>query len=171
MNRLKVLVVGSGIAGLYAAALAAERPGTDVTLVTKGALEQSNSWFAQGGITAVTAQGRAAGDSVEAHMADTLRAGAGMNDGAAVRLLCAAAGQEIATLDAWGAGFDRHGGGYALGLEGAHSAPRILHIGGDRTGEGLSRALINRITALAAAGRITVRTHTAVRRLHTAGGR
>ncbi|NKX54626.1 L-aspartate oxidase [Arthrobacter mobilis] len=169
--KLRVVVVGSGIAGLYAAALAARRPATAVTLVTKGALEQSNTWHAQGGITAVTDQGRAAGDSVAAHVADTLRAGAGMNDGAAVRLLCAAAGREIATLDRWGVPFDRTGGGYALGLEGAHSAPRILHIGGDRTGAGIAAALIGQVRDLAGAGQLQLREHTAVSGLLRSGSR
>ncbi|MCG2622411.1 L-aspartate oxidase [Arthrobacter sp. I2-34] len=168
---LRVVVVGSGIAGLYTAALAARRPDTAVTLVTKGALEESNTWHAQGGITAVTAQGRAAGDSVDAHVADTLRAGAGMNDDAAVRLLCAAAGEEIATLDAWGVPFDRTADGYALGLEGAHSAARILHIGGDRTGTGLALSLIRQVRDLADAGHLELRQHTAVRSLLRSGGR
>jgi len=171
VNRLEVLIVGSGIAGLYAAALAARRPATSVTLVTKGALEESNTWHAQGGITAVTEQGCAAGDTVEAHVADTLRAGAGLNDDAAVRLLCAAAAAEIATLDAWGVPFDRTGDGYALGLEGAHSAARILHIGGDRTGAGIARSLIRQVRDLAAAGNLVLRQRTAVRSLLRSGGR
>ncbi|NKX49731.1 L-aspartate oxidase [Arthrobacter deserti] len=167
---LRVVVAGAGIAGLYAAALAARRPATAVTLVAKGALEDSNTWHAQGGITAVTAQGRAAGDSAAAHAADTLRAGAGPNDDAAVRLLCTEAGRQIDTLAAWGVPFDRAADGYALGLEGAHSAARILHIGGDRTGAGIAQALIRTVRDLAAAGDLDLREHTAVRSLLRSGG-
>ncbi|HEX2245993.1 MAG TPA: L-aspartate oxidase [Arthrobacter sp.] len=168
----RIVVVGSGIAGLYAAALAAEEPhGHQVTLVTKGVLAQSNTWFAQGGITAVTGQGEAAGDSVDAHVADTHRAGAGMNDDGAVRLLCEAAGAEIDTLLQWGVPFDRKGTGLALGLEGAHSAARILHAGGDRTGAGIAEVLIHRVGSLADAGRLEIREHGFVSRLLQTGGR
>lgn len=167
----RVVVVGSGIAGLYAAALAAERADTAVTLITKGALAESNTWHAQGGITAVTAQGIAAGDSVAAHVADTLTAGAQLNDDGAVRLVCEGAAREIATLEDWGVAFDRHGGGFSLGLEGAHSAARILHAGGDRTGAGIAEVLIRVGRRLAEAGRLEILEHTTVRRLLTGGGR
>ncbi|EMY34136.1 L-aspartate oxidase, partial [Arthrobacter crystallopoietes BAB-32] len=168
---LRAVVVGSGIAGLYAAALAAERPDTEVTLLAKGALETSNTWLAQGGITAVTAEGSAAGDSVQAHAADTFRAGAGMNDDGAVQLLCSAAAGEIAVLQDWGVGFDREGGRLALGLEGAHSAARILHAGGDSTGARIAAALVERVRALAGTGRLRIREHAFVRRLLTEAGR
>ena len=168
----RILVVGSGIAGLYAAALAAgESDGHQVTLVTKGALAQSNTWFAQGGITAVTGQGEAAGDSVDAHVADTLSAGAEINDDAAVRLLCEAAGAEIDTLLRWGVPFDRKGTRLALGLEGAHSAARILHAGGDRTGAAIAEVLIRRVRSLAGAGRLELREHSFVTRLLETDGR
>ncbi|GLB68423.1 L-aspartate oxidase [Arthrobacter mangrovi] len=168
---LRVVVVGSGIAGLYAAALAAECPGIEVTLLAKGALETSNTWFAQGGITAVTAQGAAAGDSVQAHAADTFRAGAGMNDDGAVQLLCSAAAGEVAVLQDWGVAFDLDGGRLALGLEGAHSAARILHAGGDRTGARIARVLVDRVRALADAGRLRIREHAYVQRLLLDGNR
>ncbi|MGW6174448.1 L-aspartate oxidase [Arthrobacter sp. NPDC055138] len=165
----RIAVVGSGIAGLYAAALAAERADTAVTLITKGALAESNTWHAQGGITAVTAQGIAAGDSVAAHAADTLTAGARLNDDGAVRLLCEGAAQEISTLEDWGVAFDRHGGTFSLGLEGAHSAARILRAGGDRTGAGIAEVLIRVARGLANAGRLEILEHTMVRRLLTNG--
>jgi L-aspartate oxidase len=167
----RVAVVGSGIAGLYAAALAAERADTAVTLITKGALAESNTWHAQGGITAVTEQGIAAGDSVAAHMADTLTAGAQLNDDGAVRLLCEGAAREIATLEEWGVAFDRHGGGFSLGLEGAHSAARILHAGGDRTGAGIAEVLIRVVRRLVETGRLEILEHTMVRRLLKDGSR
>ncbi|MGA7207187.1 MAG: FAD-binding protein, partial [Specibacter sp.] len=118
-----LVVVGSGIAGLYGSLLAAES-GLRVTLVTKGALAQSNTHFAQGGICAVLGPGDAApGDTVEAHIADTLKAGSGQCDPEAVRVLCAEAGGDIASLERFGVVFDRDPatGRRALGLEGAHS--------------------------------------------------
>ncbi|MFT4469695.1 L-aspartate oxidase [Arthrobacter sulfonylureivorans] len=167
----RIAVVGSGIAGLYAAALAANRADTAVTLITKGSLAESNTWHAQGGITAVTAQGMAAGDSVAAHVADTLSAGAELNDDGTVRLLCEGAAQEIATLEEWGVPFDRHGEGFSLGLEGAHSSARILHAGGDRTGAGIAEVLIRVVCRLAEAGRLHILEHTRVRRLLLDRGR
>ncbi|MET4135576.1 FAD-binding protein [Pseudarthrobacter sp. PvP090] len=145
----RLVVVGSGIAGLYAALLAADAvldggPACEVVLLSKGTLEQSNTFYAQGGVSAVLAPGEAApGDSVEAHIADTLAAGAGLNDPDAVRVLCTEAVRDIAGLGRYGVRFDAGpGGGPALGLEAAHSAARILHAGGDATGACIARALV-----------------------------
>ncbi len=143
------MIVGSGIAGLYAALLATDAAtagGRDieVVLLSKGTLEQSNTFYAQGGVSAVLAPEDAApGDSVEAHIADTLAAGAGLNDAEAVRVLCTEAVRDIAGLGRYGVQFDAGpGGGPALGLEAAHSAPRILHAGGDATGACIARGLV-----------------------------
>ncbi|AXJ11315.1 L-aspartate oxidase [Arthrobacter sp. PM3] len=146
----RVVIVGSGIAGLYAALLAADAAGgshdgdVEVVLLSKGTLEQSNTFYAQGGVSAVLAPGDAApGDSVAAHIADTLAAGAGLNDAEAVRILCTEAVRDIAGLSRYGVRFDtRPDGGPALGLEAAHSAPRILHAGGDATGACIARGLV-----------------------------
>ncbi|MBG6181698.1 L-aspartate oxidase [Arthrobacter sp. CAN_A1] len=157
----RVVVVGSGLAGLYAALrLRRAAPGTAVTLITKGQLEDSNTWHAQGGIAAVL-QGRGAaghpahqqgpdhdsadhdGDSVASHIADTLAAGSGSCVPAAVQVLCAEAARHIEALLALGTPFDRTAGGdLALGREAAHSASRILHAGGDATGAAVAVALI-----------------------------
>ncbi|WP_434613026.1 L-aspartate oxidase [Arthrobacter sp. A5] len=148
----RIVVVGSGIAGLYGALLAAEA-GDMVTLLTKGALEQSNTRFAQGGICAVLGSNDAApGDSVEAHIADTLKAGAGHCDPEAVRILCTEAKDDIARLENFGVNFDidASSGGRALGLEAAHSAARILHAGGDATGAAIAQALIGAVLARSA---------------------
>lgn len=143
------MIVGSGIAGLYAALLATDAAtgsGRDieVVLLSKGTLEQSNTFYAQGGICAVLAPEDAApGDSVAAHIADTLAAGAGLNDAEAVRVLCTEAVRDIAGLRRYGVHFDLGpDGGPALGLEAAHSAPRILHAGGDATGACIARGLV-----------------------------
>jgi len=158
----RLAVVGSGIAGLYAALLAADA-GTDVVLLTKGALDHSNTWYAQGGISAVLAE-PAPGDTVAAHIADTLRAGAGHCNEAAVRLMCTEARQDIAGLQRYGVAFDtEHGdaaddGGPALGLEAAHSAPRILHAGGDATGARVAAALIQAVLSRRDEGKLTLLT-------------
>ncbi len=143
------MIVGSGVAGLYAALLATDAAtagGRDieVVLLSKGTLEQSNTFYAQGGVSAVLAPEDAApGDSVAAHIADTLAAGAGLNDAEAVRVLCTEAVRDIAGLARYGVHFDAGpDGGPALGLEAAHSAPRILHAGGDATGACIARGLV-----------------------------
>ncbi|MDQ0619420.1 L-aspartate oxidase [Arthrobacter globiformis] len=157
----RLAVVGSGIAGLYAALLAAES-GADVVLLTKGALADSNTYFAQGGISAVLDE-PSPGDTVAAHIADTLKAGAGHCNPAAVRVLCTEARRDIAGLGRFGVRFDLDDGGDpALGLEAAHSAPRILHAGGDATGAGIANALICAVLAGQATGRIRLLGHASV---------
>lgn len=153
--RRRLVVVGSGIAGLYAALLAAGQ-GADVVLLSKGRLSDSNTWYAQGGISAVLAAS-AAGDTVAAHVQDTLRAGAGHCEKTAVELMCTEADRDIAALQLFGVHFDiDDGGAPALGLEAAHSAPRILHAGGDATGAKIAAALIDSVLALADADGLTV---------------
>ena len=176
----RLVVVGSGIAGLYAALLASDpgstgstgAPAAEVVLLTKGALEESNTFYAQGGISAVLAPGEAAaGDSVAAHIADTLAAGAGLNDSDAVRILCTEAVLDIAGLRRFGVDFDvRADGGPALGLEAAHSAARILHAGGDATGAYIARALVAAVLDRAVQGRLRVETGAFVTELLTSGG-
>ena len=176
----RLAVVGSGIAGLYAALLAADA-GAHVVLLTKGALEHSNTWYAQGGISAVLAE-PAPGDTVTAHIADTLRAGAGHCNHAAVRLMCTEARQDIAGLQRYGVAFDAgldgagqdgtgHDGGPALGLEAAHSAPRILHAGGDATGARVAAALIRAVLSRQDEGKLTLLTDAHATALVTREGR
>lgn len=171
-------MVGSGIAGLYAALLASDAvpaavpdggPAFEVVLLTKGALEQSNTFYAQGGVSAVLTPGEAApGDSVAAHIADTLAAGAGLNDPDAVRVLCTEAVRDIAGVQRFGVQFDGGpGGGPALGLEAAHSAARILHAGGDATGARIARALAAAVLDRALQGRLRVETGALVTELRT----
>ena len=141
----RVLVIGSGIAGLTAALDLAERRHVRVTLVTKGALGDSSTAVAQGGLAAVTADGEAAGDSVAGHVADTLAAGAGLSEEDAVRVLCGAGRDAVATLRARGVRFDLERGRLARGLEAAHSHERVMHAGGDATGAAISAALLDRL--------------------------
>ena len=132
-----VVVVGSGAAGL-SAALALARGGAAVTVVTKDRLGDGATAWAQGGLAAVCAPG----DSIADHVADTLAAGAGLCDPAAVASLAAAAPEAIDTLARLGVAFDRAGdGSLALGLEGGHRARRIVHAGGDASGAAVVDAL------------------------------
>ncbi|HEY8702153.1 MAG TPA: L-aspartate oxidase [Arthrobacter sp.] len=166
----RLIVVGSGIAGLYAALLASDA-GVDVVLLSKGALSESNTYYAQGGISAVLDL-PAPGDTVAAHIADTLRAGAGHCDNEAVRVLCSEASQDIAGLSRYGVDFDMdHDGGPSLGLEAAHSAPRILHAGGDATGAGVAHALIRAVLARQAEGSIRLLGHARATELVVSQGR
>ncbi|MFB0833177.1 L-aspartate oxidase [Arthrobacter halodurans] len=156
-----LLVVGSGIAGLYAAVVAAER-GHEVRLLTKDLLADSNTWYAQGGLSAVGPGGAAAGDTVDAHVEDTLRAGARLNDPRAVRALCGGAWAHVERLAALGAAFDADGRlpdrspAFLLGLEGAHTHPRILRAGGDATGRAIARSLIAACRRLESEGRLAI---------------
>jgi L-aspartate oxidase len=134
-SQYDVIVVGSGIAGLYAALLASEHG--RVLLVTKGQLEESNTRYAQGGIAVAMREG----DSPELHLRDTTAAGDGLCDPEAVAVLTRDAPHCIRDLLDRGVAFDRDGGELAWTLEAAHSLPRVLHAGGDATGAGIERVL------------------------------
>ncbi len=138
-----VVVVGTGIAGLITA-LEASRS-HDVTLVTKAELAESNTKYAQGGIAAAMFPD----DSVESHIEDTLRAGAGLNDRHAVEILCSEGPQRIRDLIEIGVAFDRENGELARGHEAAHSNRRVLHAGGDATGLHIELALVEAVRRVA----------------------
>ena len=129
------VVIGAGIAGLRAAVELAIHG--DVLVVTKEAVAESNTAYAQGGI-AVAMGGQA---DVELHLEDTIAAGDGLVDPAAAEVLVREGPVRVAELIRWGALFDREGGVLARTREGAHSLPRILHANGDATGAEISRAL------------------------------
>ncbi|WP_309131586.1 L-aspartate oxidase [Brevibacterium sp.] len=175
-----VVIVGSGIAGLTTALRLVGRH--DVTVVTKGRLGESNTALAQGGIAGVLFPD----DSIASHVRDTLTAGAGLCDEAAVRVLCAEGPGRILELAAAGVRFDcapaRSGAGdhlggpaagrpgdhlggeiwrdWARGLEGAHSVPRIYHSGGDATGRAIIDALTLALRAEVVAGTVVLREDT-----------
>ncbi|WP_394160257.1 FAD-binding protein [Galactobacter valiniphilus] len=149
-----IVVVGGGLAGLTAA-LAGVEAGHEVTLLDDGAFRSSASVQAQGGFSAVTAAGLAAGDSVASHVADTLEAGARHGDPAVAAAVCAAAEEHVGTLTRWGTVWDTEADGtVSLTREAAHAASRILHVGGDATGAGIVEALRRRAEALGAEGRL-----------------
>ena len=135
--RTDVLIVGSGVAGLsLVTGLAGS--GLSVHLVTKGALGDGSTRWAQGGIARATDD---AGD-VEQHVRDTLVAGAGLCDPVTVRQLAVEGPSAVEHLAALGARFDLGPDGRpALTREGGHSRPRIVHAGGDATGAEVQRAL------------------------------
>ncbi|MFM8239409.1 MAG: L-aspartate oxidase [Actinomycetota bacterium] len=133
-----VVVVGSGVAGLTAA-LHARRTGRSVLLVTKGRVEEGSTVWAQGGIAAALDED----DSPEEHLHDTLVAGAGLCDVAAVRALVTEGPGAVRGLIGLGAHFDLDASGaLALTREGGHLRDRIAHAGGDATGAEVSRALV-----------------------------
>lgn len=125
------LVIGSGLAGLYSA-LKAARHGT-VTLVTKSGLDVSSSYWAQGGVAAVLNPE----DSFESHIEDTVKAGRGYCSREAVEMLVKEGALCIKDLIEMGMQFDQSEQGFNLGLEGGHSARRILHANGAATGKAL----------------------------------
>jgi L-aspartate oxidase len=139
-----VVVVGSGIAGLTAALRLRQRVGR-VLLVTKTVLDSGSTRWAQGGIAAALDPE----DSPAEHLLDTLVAGAGLCDEAAVRALVTEGPARVRELVALGANFDRTPDGeIALTREGGHHRDRIAHAGGDATGAEISRALIAALQAV-----------------------
>jgi len=135
-----VLIIGGGAAGLRAAVEAAKYG--DILVVTKDALAESNSEYAQGGIAAAVGSE----DRPELHLQDTLNVGAGLCDEEIVRLVVGEGPRVIDELVGWGAEFDREGGEILLGREGGHSRQRIVHARGDATGAELMKTLRHRIS-------------------------
>lgn len=137
-----VLIIGGGVAGLRAANAVA--PELSVLVVTKDALQQSNSQYAQGGIAGVMDPE----DRFEDHIADTLSAGGSLCDRAVVELVVREAPERIRELIEWGTHFDEHLGSLVLGREGGHGRPRVVHALGDATGQEMMRAMIERTRRL-----------------------
>ena len=133
MTSPRPVIVGTGIAGLWTAwRLASE--GRRAVLLTKETLADSASAWAQGGIAVALGPG----DSPSQHAADTLAASDGLADPEAVHILTSEGPGRIYELLALGARFDRGTDGrLRFGLEAAHTRPRIIHAGGDRTGAAL----------------------------------
>ncbi|MFC1985361.1 L-aspartate oxidase [Chloroflexota bacterium] len=139
MNRYDYIIVGSGIAGLYTALLAKAQG--SVLIVTKGSMDDCNTKYAQGGIAVAIGKN----DSPELHFKDTITAGDGLCDEGAVRILVTEAFERITELVSFGVPFDTLHGEIALAREAAHSVPRILHAGGDATGEHIEVTLGNQV--------------------------
>ncbi len=159
--RYDYIIAGSGIAGLYAALLAREHG--SVLVLTKGSIDECNTRYAQGGIAAAVGPD----DSTELHLRDTLEAGAGLVDEEAARILVSEAAERIRDLVRFGVPFDSDGGEVALGREGAHSRPRILHAGGDATGAHIELSL----SSLARMSRVVIKEYCLVEEVLTDDGR
>ena len=160
--RADVLIIGSGIAGLFVA-LQAHARGAEVLVVTKSAIDEASTRYAQGGISAAIGPG----DSPELHLRDTIEAGAGLVDAAAARVLVEEAAGRIADLGGYGVRFDEAEGEAALGKEGAHSTRRVLRARGDQTGLEIELSL----SSLVQREGITVLEHALAERLLVADGR
>ena len=139
MSYYDYIIVGSGIAGLYTALLAKEHG--SVLILTKGSIDDCNTKHAQGGIAAAIGKN----DSPELHFQDTIAAGDGLCDEEAVRLLVNEAPDRVTDLVNLGVPFDTVNGEVALTIEAAHSVPRILHAGGDATGEHIEVTLSKQV--------------------------
>jgi L-aspartate oxidase len=137
-----VMVIGSGIAGLTVALRSAASG--SVLVVTKDVLAAGSTRWAQGGIAAALGPG----DTPEAHRIDTLTAGVGLSDEAAVDVLVTEGPESVLELIGLGARFDRRSdGSLSLTREGGHHADRIAHAGGDATGAEVQRALVDAVHA------------------------
>ena len=136
------IVVGAGIAGLRASVeLAASGR---VLCLAKREVTESNTQYAQGGIAAALSDD----DEVSLHLDDTLKAGDGLCNEAAARVLVEEGPARIEELIEWGTQFDRAGSKIAFTREGAHSRNRVLHANGDSTGREIGRALYLKALAM-----------------------
>lgn len=138
MLKFDYVVVGSGLAGLYAAYKASMRG--SVAVITKSLVRESNSFNAQGGIAAVTSED----DNPEIHKSDTLIAGRGLCEENSVDILVNEGPERIQEIIANNMKFDTENGVLALGLEGGHHKRRILHAGGDSTGRWITEFAISK---------------------------
>ena len=136
MNRSSVtevktdfLIIGSGLSGLYAAIYASKFG--KVALITKSSIQESNSYWAQGGIAAAINSD----DSTEIHKEDTLSVGCGLNNLDAVNIMVSEGTERVLELINQGMSFDRAESGFDFGIEGGHSRRRILHALGNETGK------------------------------------
>lgn len=145
-SEYSAVIVGSGAAGLYAALKISKQISLPdgILLITKDSLGESNSRYAQGGIVGVVHQN--VGDSTKMHIADTLKAGAGLSDEKVVEYISEVSDEVINDLIDCGVNFDRNEKGELnFTLEAAHSFRRILHLGGDATGRGIVEALAKKV--------------------------
>lgn len=138
-NQYDYIIVGGGLAGLYCAYFLAKHG--SVALVARRTIEESNSYYAQGGMAAVTDRA----DTPANHYKDTIEAGRGLCVPRAVEVLTAEAPERINELIGMGMAFDTEDGALALGLEGGHHHRRILHAGGDATGRMVTSFMIDQV--------------------------
>ncbi|HIP27493.1 MAG TPA: FAD-dependent oxidoreductase, partial [Flavobacteriaceae bacterium] len=143
VTKTDFLIIGSGISGLsFALKIATEFKDASITIITKDEKSESNTKYAQGGISIVHNK---LVDSFEQHIADTIKAGDGLCDEKIVRMVIENAPARLQELIDWGTRFDKNKKGeYDLGKEGGHSQNRILHYK-DYTGAEIERALVTQV--------------------------
>lgn len=145
-SRYSTIIVGSGIAGLYAALKIEQQAKLPdgILVLTKSKLGESNSRYAQGGMVAVLSENNA--DSTESHITDTIKAGAGLSEFNTVKFISEHSDKVVKDLLNFGVQFDRDkDGNFAFTKEAAHSVRRILHSGGDATGRMIELALCEKV--------------------------
>lgn len=145
-SRYSIIVVGSGIAGLYAALKLEQQAKLPdgILLLTKSGFGESNSMYAQGGMVAVLKENKS--DSTESHITDTIKAGAGLSEFNAVKFISENSDKVVKDLLNFGVEFDRdENNQFSFTREAAHSVRRILHSGGDATGRMIEQALCNSV--------------------------
>ncbi len=135
------IIIGSGIAGL---STAMRLSGHNIKVLTKSSLSTSTTWYAQGGIAAAIKKP----DFWKNHYEDTMVAGQGLSDRKAVEILVKNAPDMIEDLIEIGINFDIANGQISMTLEGGHSYPRVLHAGGDATGEEIEKKLVSHYKSL-----------------------
>lgn len=145
-SKYSAVVVGSGISGLFCALKIAQQINLPdgLLVITKSNFGESNSRYAQGGIVGVMHDNPE--DSVELHIKDTLKAGAGLSEYETIKFISENSDEVINDLIDFGVQFDRdENGKITYTLEGAHSINRILHAGGDATGSVIEKTLCQRV--------------------------
>ena len=145
-SKYSAVIVGSGIAGLYAALKIEQQSNLSdgILVVTKSDFGQSNSLYAQGGIVGVMKENKS--DSTASHISDTIKAGAGLSEFNAVKYISENSDTVIKDLLKFGVEFDRdENNNLCFTREAAHSVRRILHCGGDATGRMIELALCQKV--------------------------
>ena len=145
-SNYSAVIIGSGISGLFCALKLAQQINMPegILVVTKSNFGESNSRYAQGGIVGVMKDNKS--DSVELHVKDTLKAGAGLSDTNITKFISENSDFVINDLINFGVNFDKdENGKITYTLEGAHSVNRILHAGGDATGSIIEKTLCKRV--------------------------
>lgn len=134
-----ILIVGSGLAGLFAAYTASNYG--NVVIVTKAKFDDSNSWLAQGGIAVALDE-----KTTDSHFKDTIVAGRGLCDKKAVKILVDEGVERVKELIELGMSFDKKNGKISPGLEGGHSKHRVIHSHGSSTGQEVIKFLTEQIS-------------------------
>src|SRR5574344_1058778 len=145
-SKYSAVIIGSGIAGLYSALKIQQQLNLPdgILLITKSKLGESNSYYAQGGMVAVLKDNKK--DSVESHITDTIRAGAGLSELNTIKFISENSDKVVRDLLKFGVNFDRdEDGNFTLTKEAAHSVRRILHSGGDATGREMEISLCSAV--------------------------